>query len=219
MLRWHSGCFCCCFIRIPLNSSDLYLALQLTQTSPSPCRSRLLMLRMLLMGEVRWCFLAPLVLLVFVSCDPSKAQGQGKNPFLIFLCLLLTILIASPHIQSFSSSRSCSVNPPPLLMFSSHQVSPYWPPPHHATSLLLFQLPCFYPFMSLCCLSLSLTLRLWSDPTRLIIILPLYHYTFSPWEHGTSCQSIILLLNVLCLRAPCCCNLLHNTSHFSVLRN
>uniref|UniRef100_A0A096MF24 Collagen type XIV alpha 1 chain n=1 Tax=Poecilia formosa TaxID=48698 RepID=A0A096MF24_POEFO len=32
------------------------------------------------MGEVRWCCLAPLVLLVFVSCDPSKAQGQVPAP-------------------------------------------------------------------------------------------------------------------------------------------
>ncbi|KAM4735746.1 collagen alpha-1(XIV) chain [Anableps anableps] len=35
---------------------------------------------MLLMGEVRWCLLAPLVLLAFVSCDPSNAQGQVSAP-------------------------------------------------------------------------------------------------------------------------------------------
>ncbi|XP_035987117.1 collagen alpha-1(XIV) chain isoform X1 [Fundulus heteroclitus] len=35
---------------------------------------------MLFTGEVRWCLLVPLVLLAFVSCDPSKAQSQVSAP-------------------------------------------------------------------------------------------------------------------------------------------
>ncbi|XP_076592747.1 collagen alpha-1(XIV) chain isoform X1 [Chaetodon auriga] len=44
------------------------------------CRSRLLVVRMLSTGQIRWCLWAPLVFLVLVSHVPCKAQGQVPAP-------------------------------------------------------------------------------------------------------------------------------------------
>lgn len=132
---------------------------------------------MLLTGEVRWCLLVTLVFLAFVSCDPSKAQGRGKNLFLVILCLFLTILISTispyPVIQlfhiMFSRSPHFTCFPPTKL----HLIDPLH---------LCIMLPPFYCFFSSVLTTTSLSLS---------------YISSSPWEHGTSCKSNILFIEFI----------------------
>ena len=92
------------------------------------CRSRLLVVRMLSTGQIRWCLWAPLVLLALVSHFPSKAQGQGKYFFPFSLCFSPS----HPLLSLFPSFLFTSYSTIPTLAIEPHPCSP------HHSSLLTF---------------------------------------------------------------------------------